>query len=453
MFGPRNKYRIPSDVLRDIKNRQTNAIPFTRKPIPKRVVPDIVARSRAIRVSHKKVEEKKRSVYKETSGINPATYIRPIENIFENFSSTSSLPFVRNPYPAEVGTSPANSYSGKDSITGKFDENVYTLPFRKLNLGSIEGTGVKGCGSISFIVQFADTNRLYTGSRYYSKLSAESNNPYINLDTVSIVTLPGGSTEFKNYTKKFQGAENFSETTVTQRLASGDVDAEVEIIRYINWMVSGLGPQEITKLGSSTFSSDGDPDSPTFLGFDHEAEINAEASAGGAFTPASSPIPVNIGGGTRPVPVKTKDPDKEPTDATPPTVDNLFPPFGVAGRKAGEIRIYEGIEYVWQPGRRALFAKRGRDNGTWMVLTKEKVKTESTPIPPPIMPRKRKIKPPIGPIVVRTRGGGSRGGGSSGGNMQRFDEIENSAKNFRSRGGTSGGRDIVQRRPNSRREL
>ena len=293
----------------------------------------------------------------------------------------SSLPYVRNPYPTQIGTNPSPNYTrvgNKIKLTGKYDQNYITFN-NDLSLDAIIPIG--NCDNITFIIQFTGCNRLYTSSLYKRQLQIEmnSNNPYISKETVSVVLVNENTLDSYNDEVKFKVGEAYAETEVTQNLGNSD-PGKIAIVKHINWMISSdQNLVQSTILGNGNVNSDTDEESPTFLGFDHEPQLDLLAEGGdGSGISISPPISVDIGSGISSVPTQG---DSDNLTSSPP-INNLYPPFGVPGKNTKEKRAYQGTTYEWNAVRKGIFGRRGKDNGTWMKVNSITPTESTTPIIP-----------------------------------------------------------------------
>jgi len=341
----------------------------------------------------------------------------PIENNFTDYAASAVetpidpnnpyLRYIRNPYPSIIGENPVSNYSrsnGSIKLQGKFKQN--SLTFSEYPLTGITQTGtLANPHSYNFIIQFMDGEK-YTSKAFYKELELELNvgNPYKTLNSVATVTVD--DTLLSNYAslKKFDIGEKYAEMDI-----SNNINTREEIITHIVWLVgSGAELRDATDMGSFTHKPTDD------LGFAFQPAIDGEELDPNA-AGSESVIGSEIGNTTDPI-VTSEQPDPIP-------VNDVFPPFGVAGIRPGELRNKDGKRYRWKPGRVA-FGRRGDDTGTWISLG-EFPPTQSTPAPKP--PQYNPPNPGGGygglgnlPGPITLYGGGSFGGGGRGSGNNGF---------------------------------
>ena len=297
-----------------------------------------------------------------------STVTNPIENNFAKGessnvaitvdSSNPFLKFVRNPYPNKLGENPVGNYSRKNGsveFKGKYEENFLT--FKEHPLGGITSTA----GSYNFIIQFRDGTK-YTSAVFLKELELEFNigNPYKTINTVSTVTVDDTLLSSYASLKKFKLGEDYAEMKV-----SNNIDTKDEIIGHIDWLVgSGAELRNTTDMGAFTHNPTDD------IGFAFQDEIDGEEPNPNAEGEESN-IGIEIG--------ETVDPVST-TSTEPPVINDVFPPFGVPGMRANELRTKDGKQYKWNGRRRGIFGNRGSDNGTWIAIG-DTTPTQSTTTP------------------------------------------------------------------------
>lgn len=313
------------------------------------------------------------AILRPKKGITPSpsnSKQNPLDNIFDNTTQVkveASLPYVRNPYPVEIGTDPSGNYTsagGGIKLTGKYDQNF--LSFQKIPLDDIQTFE----GNIKFLVQFVDSNQTWTSDVYKNQLETElnTNNPYINRNTVSVVSISEDFLSQYVENPKFKIGEAYAETTVTQNFKEIQ-----EILKHIDWMtgVKSNTLRSVTNMGSEVFSSITDEAAPDFLGFDHEPELDSLINGEGISPSETQNVSANIG-------ESLSSESTTGTNTTPPPINDLFPPFGFPGKTLFEKQTFQGTEYEWRSGRMGQYGSRGTDNGTWMKLNTNTAPTNST---------------------------------------------------------------------------
>jgi len=360
-FGRRTQSGInPASVLRPRKGQT--------KPKPPRDVSKIIQSGRNNYIQE---EEVSTGFFREES---PVAFTPPIIDVQPPnvVSTTSSLPYLRNPYPEELGTDPSSNYTrdgGNIRLSGKFTENF--LEFTDVDLNGItECTGT----TFNFLVQFED-GTLHTSPIFLAELRSENSsaNPYRNKNTVSVVTLD--SSFLTGYGSKdvFNTPEQYAEVKV-----SDTINNIKDILYHIEWLC-GSDSEELRKadqIGSWNVETTEE------LGFDHSDAL--DVLNGEEPSKSGGTVGQTVGTSESPV-VTTDDSVKDPIP-----VNDVYPPFGYRGVRGGEVKTWtDGNDYIWKNGRKR-FGRRGSDNGRWVVLNNDTTKT----------------------IVSDTRGGGTRGGGS-----------------------------------------
>ncbi len=318
----------------------------------------------------------------------------PLDNIFDNVVQVdieSSLPYVRNPYPVEIGTDPSDNYTsagGGIKLAGKYDQNFLT--FEKIAMDDIQTFR----GNIKFLVQFVDNNQTWTSDGYKQQLQTEldNNNPYINRNTVSVVSISNKFLSEYTDSPKFKIGEAYAEMTVTQNFKEIQ-----EILKHIDWMCGSKSNtlRLVSNMGTEVFTSITDEKAPDFLGFDHEAAVDALINGEGILPTETQNVSANIGQSIT-VEATTAEPttreSETETNIKSPPINNLFPPFGFPGKTLFEKQTFQGTEYEWKSGRIGKYGDRGTDNGTWLKVNTNN-QTQSTPVnpkppftlPPPVL--------------------------------------------------------------------
>jgi len=357
-----------STFLRPRKGRRSNSTHTTQ-------VPSTPSRAPSVDTSDDtSTKSTERSTPREdTTQVVSDAVSNPIKNNFTDESSNASIPppdsdspylrFIRNPYPSVLGENPVGNYvrsNGKIKLTGKFPENF--LEFNEYPLAGITTTD----GSYDFIIQFMD-GTLYTSNIYMQELDLEFSvgNPYRNLQTVSTVKVDDALLSSYNALKKFTSGEQYAEMEMTN-----NINTKEEIIQHIDSLVgSGAELRSIDSMGSFTHKQ------TEGLGFEFQPlidDVNDPNAKG-----EESNVSAEIGETTDPI-ITEGDVDTGP----PPTINEVFPPFGVPGIRPSELRKKDGKSYRWDAARPARFGRRGRDTGTWICIG-ETAPTQSTPTPPP----------------------------------------------------------------------
>ena len=315
------------------------------------------------------------------------------------------LRYIRNPYPSIIGENPASNYSrsnGSIKLKGKYKEN--SLTFTEYPLTGITQTGTpEDPHSYNFIIQFMDTTR-YISDVFFAELELEFNvgNPYRTLNSVATVKVDDALLSQYASLKKFDIGEKYAEMDITN-----NINTKKEIISYINWLVgSGAELRDVASMGSFTHNQTDD------LGFTFQPAIDGEELDPNA-AGSESNIGVDIGESIDPV-----------VESDPIVVNDVFPPFGVAGIRPNELRTKDGKKYRWDRGRRGIFGRRGADTGTWICIG-DTAPTQSTPAPKP--PQYNPPNPGGGygglgnlPGPITLYGGGSFGGGGRGSGNNGF---------------------------------
>ena len=304
--------------------------------------------------------------------------VNPIENKFEittnegsvSVDIPSSLPYIRNPYPDEVGFNPSKHYSSDGTnikFQGKYPENFLT--FENIDVTDLQSIKTANV-SFNFIVQLIDgtTTELWTSPIFLNELKSEhqSNNPYRTKNTVTVAKVDMSFIRGYGTQTKFDIPEQYAEVKITNT-----VDTKQDVLAHINWLVSSEESlRQVASLGGWNLET------TERLGFDHDAEL---LSLDGAETDQSSQeanTSSEIAESTEPI-TTTTETESETTNSP---VNNLFPPFGVAGVFSNETRTYQGngSTYRWSTGSIfKFFGNRGDDSGRWIKIGDE-TNTEPT---------------------------------------------------------------------------
>lgn len=325
-----------SNILRPIKDvslPKPNAVPENKKPQPSLARPEI---------EQDIVSDENVDVVSEVLGL-------------------SSLPYIQNPYPTEVGTDPSPNYTVKDEtirFTGKYSENF--LEFKTKNIDDILSLNINEYPtSFNFIVEFVNGNErdYYASPILLGELKAELNagNPYKNRSTVPVIKFDFSFIE--NYSKEaqFKIPEDYAEVTVTKTLTTKE-----DILRHIDWMVSsdetlrrasdiGAWKIELTKE----------------LGMDHSKELdnlnkrilNEESNISDNLNQSGENLDGDSDGTSLGNENNVGDFDDNDNQKPDNSSGLLYPPFGVPGRRTGERRKNGGTTYRWSKVR-----------NTWIVL-------------------------------------------------------------------------------------
>ena len=282
------------------------------------------------------------------SSMPPPVSVNPTPSIFNSKeearnSIDSSLPYIRNPYPTQVGTDPSQYYTESDGTikySGKYDENFLT--FQQISISDITAITAVNV-TFNFIVQFisSDTTSNYTSPKFKQELEKEkeSNNPYRNKNTVATVVIDESFIKTYSTQNKFKIAEDYAEVAV-----SDTIKTKNQILQHIDWLCSrGETLRQASNMGAwSVETTDA-------LGFDHASQL-AELDGSEEFQSAQeSEIPVNVTSPDNPivetsepvvevetvVPTPPSPPAPRPTESTPPPY--TLPNFGGIGFSGGGI--------------------------------------------------------------------------------------------------------------------
>jgi len=335
----------PASILRPRKGQ-------TKPSLPKAI--DRVVESGRNR--YKKEEEVSTGFFREESPVSLAPpRIDPLPN--NVISTESSLPYLRNPYPDELGIDPSSNYTsngGNIRLSGRFEENF--LDFANVNVSGItecEGT------TFNFLVQFED-GTLHTSPIFLAELRSEysSANPYRNKNTVSVVTVDSNFLTGYGSKEIFDIPEQYAEVKV-----SDTINNKKDILYHINWLC-GSDSEELRKasdIGSWNVETTEE------LGFDHSDAL--DILNGEEPSKSGGTVGQTVGTSESPV-VTTDDSVKDPIP-----VNDVYPPFGYRGVRGGEVKTWtDGNDYIWKNGRKR-FGRRGTDRGYWQVIKSDTTRT------------------------------------------------------------------------------
>jgi len=254
----------------------------------------------------------------------------------------STLPYVQNPYPLEVGQDPSSKYSSKNSSAkyeGKYPENF--LNFKLESISDILSLDINEYStSFNFIVEFVDNDlrEYWSSPDLVAQLRAElkAGNPYTTRKTIPVINFDFKF--IKDYATKdqFKIPEDYAEVNITKTITTKE-----DVLKHINWMVSS-----VTSLRPAKEMGDWELELTEELGMDHSKELDALQSY---LLSEESNISDNISdnssddsaGGILPIDGGFLG-GEETIDET-----NLYPPFGVPGIRNRERRSLEGIRYIW----------------------------------------------------------------------------------------------------------
>lgn len=315
-------------------------------------------------------EEVSAGFFKEES---PVTLAPPllVLNPPNVVSTTSSLPYLRNPYPDELGIDPSDNYTregGNIRLSGRFTENF-------LDFKDVDVSGISECvgTTFNFLVQFED-GTLHTSPIFLAELQSEntSANPYRNKNTIAVVTIDSNFLSGYNKDYTFDVPEQYAEVKVTNT-----INNRKDILYHIDWLCGSDSEQ----LRKASDMGSWNVETTEALGFDHSDALdvlNGEEPSNSGGT-----VGQTVGTSESPV-VTTDDSVKDPIP-----VNDVYPPFGYRGVRGGEVKTWtDGNDYIWKEGRKR-YGRRGTDNGRWDVIKSDTTKT-----------------------IVSNPRGGTRGGGS-----------------------------------------
>ena len=251
----------------------------------------------------------------------------------------SSLPYIQNPYPAEVGQNPSSNYSSKNSAVkyeGKYPKNF--LNFKLQSISDILSLDINEYPtSFNFIVEFVDNDsrEYWSSPDLLAQLRAEliAGNPYTTRKTIPVIKFDFKF--IKDYATKdqFKIPEDYAEVNITKTITTKE-----DVLKHINWMVSSdTSLRRANEMGSWELELTEE------LGMDHSKQLDAlqsyllsEESNISDNISDSSNQGDSVGGNIA---------DDDDSDGVQSSI--LFPPFGVPGIRANERRTYEGQRYIW----------------------------------------------------------------------------------------------------------
>lgn len=286
-------------------------------------------------------------------------------------TTESSLPYLRNPYPDELGIDPSSNYTregGNIRLSGRFTENF-------LDFKDVDVSGITACvgTTFNFLVQFED-GTLHTSPIFLAELQSEntSANPYRNKNTIAVVTVDSNFLSGYNKDYTFDVPEQYAEVKVTNT-----INNRKDILYHIDWLCGSDSEQ----LRKASDMGSWNVETTEALGFDHSDALdvlNGEEPSNSGGT-----VGQTVGTSESPV-VTTDDSVKDPIP-----VNDVYPPFGYRGVRGGEVKTWtDGNDYIWKKGRKS-YGRRGNDRGYWEVIKSDTTKT-----------------------IVSNPRGGTRGGGS-----------------------------------------
>jgi hypothetical protein len=244
----------------------------------------------------------------------------------------SSLPYVQNPYPYNVGTDPSSKYSSKDNeikFTGKFSENF--LKFDVKPIDDILALDINEYPtSFNFIIEFLDNgNREYWSSPdLVAQLRAEikAGNPYTNRNTIPVVKFDFGFIKGYSSSEQFKISEDYAEVNITKTITTKE-----DVLKHINWLVSSDSSlRPANQMGSWEIEL------TEQLGMDHSKQLSQLQSM---LINEEPNISTGTGDSTGEI---IND------NATTNTAFQLYAPFGEPGRRNKERRKDGGTTYRWK---------------------------------------------------------------------------------------------------------
>ena len=321
----RNKPSLLNSLrpIQDIQPPKPNTVPETEKPV-------------------------------ETLSEKPAPVTDEVVITTENEQSQilgdSTLPFVQNPYPVEIGTDPSPNYSKDgDSIkyTGKYKQNFITFSTQKFD--DIKSLDINEYPtSFNFIVEFIDgDNREYWSSPVLlGQLQAEmnSNNPYKTRTEVPVLQFDFKFIKGYGSQEQFKIPEDYAEVEVTKTITT-----KQDVLKHLDWLISsdetlrrareiGDWTVNITEDLGMSFSRPLDELNSKILNEESNISDNIDQTeTDGDSSGEVSAGNTQSGGGS------------DDNDNEIPNGNNalLYPPFGVKGRRKNEIRTKGGTRYRW----------------------------------------------------------------------------------------------------------
>ncbi len=254
---------------------------------------------------------------------------------------------LRNNYPfADLEKQPTDSYKssgGSIQYNGKFKGN--SIQFTP---NSHKDVNVLDDSSFRFVIHFVDddgeVNSKWTSDKFKRELDAysQSTNPYVNIDTVTIMQLP--LSLIGNYAKspKFSIPEDYAQVEISDTITTIE-----DVLRYIDYLVDNtsteiqiIDAQELSTMDVDTYDEisagilDNSININDKLGFPLQDDIDAQIESGEA---NDTPIVTNT-------PIQTET-NKSVTEAPrttvispPPTIvddndDDSIGRRGLFGRK------------------------------------------------------------------------------------------------------------------------
>ena len=208
-------------------------------------------------------EEVSAGFFKEES---PVTLAPPllVLNPPNVVSTTSSLPYLRNPYPDELGIDPSDNYTregGNIRLSGRFTENF-------LDFKDVDVSGISECvgTTFNFLVQFED-GTLHTSPIFLAELQSEntSANPYRNKNTIAVVTIDSNFLSGYNKDYTFDVPEQYAEVKVTNT-----INNRKDILYHIDWLCGSDSEQ----LRKASDMGSWNVETTEALGFDHSDALD-----------------------------------------------------------------------------------------------------------------------------------------------------------------------------------
>ena len=265
-------------------------------------------------------------------------------------TTESSLPYLRNPYPDELGIDPSSNYTregGNIRLSGRFEENF-------LDFANVDVSGITACEgtTFNFLVQFED-GTLHTSPIFLAELQSENSsaNPYRNKNTVSVVTIDSNFLIGYNKFYTFDVPEQYAEVKVTNT-----INNRKDILYHIDWLC-GSDSEELRKASDM---GSWNVETTEALGFDHSDAL--DVLNGEEPSKSGGTVGQTVGTSESPV-VTTDDSVKDPIP-----VNDVYPPFGYRGVRGGEVKTWtDGNDYIWKNGRKR-FGRRGAYSGYWYLI-------------------------------------------------------------------------------------
>ena len=266
----------------------------------------------------------------------------------------STLPYVQNPYPVEIGTDPSPNYSLKDSTitySGKFPQNFLT--FKLESIDDIKALDINEYPtSFGFIVEFIDNDvREYWSSPVLlGQIQAEINsaNPYKTRKKYPILQFDFKFIKGYSTQEQFKIPEDYAEVNVTKTLTTKE-----DVLKHLDWLISSdetlrragdMGAWEINLTENLGMQHSKALDSLNSRILNEESNISdnlggddSDAGNDGDNAGSSSSLGGSNSGGS------TNDDNQLPDSNS----SLLYPPFGEKGRRKNEIRTKGGTRYRW----------------------------------------------------------------------------------------------------------